>query len=35
MPTMTTSNGMFLLTHTINAVGDKNIQLDTENTFVD
>ena len=35
MPSMTTSNGMFLLEHTIDAVGDKNIQLNTQNTFVD
>lgn len=35
MPSMTTSGGMFLLEHTINASGDKNIQLSTENTFVD
>lgn len=35
MATMTTSDGMFLLTHAINAAGEKNIQLNTENTFVD
>jgi len=35
MPSMDTENGMFLLEHTINTSGDKNIQLNTQNTFVD